>query len=196
MKSSRTGWRPQPISATSRSPMSCGSSAARTHAFPPEPASPRRLNRCCASPDFSNGGRCIGVPDLRKRVARTVCLRVKRNPDAEFAVLRRRRSADSSASWSVTDLVGLQAREPRRIGSLAPSLPRCGAGTHRAPSCRPRRTRCNDGRHLAEIDPEIGVAEYRRPHPQPVICDRETTLCRAERRRHGLRDHNPQRWAA
>src|SRR5215831_18294961 len=30
--------------------------------------------------------------------------------------------------------------------------------------------------------------------PQPALCDRKTSLNCAERRRHELRDHNPERW--
>src|SRR6266436_7560039 len=47
---SRTGWRPRPIFATSRSPTSCGCLAARTPAFSLAAASTRRLKRCCARP--------------------------------------------------------------------------------------------------------------------------------------------------
>ena len=62
MKSSRTGWRPRPISATSRLPMLSGSSAVRTRAFPLEPASPRRLNRCWLGRCAGEGGRCRLTP--------------------------------------------------------------------------------------------------------------------------------------
>ena len=55
-------------------------------------------------------------------------------------------------------------------------------------------------RRPAEIDPEIGEqrawAEYRRRHPGRRYAIARRPLSRAERRRHGLRDHNPERWAA
>src|SRR6516225_1550114 len=51
------------------------------------------------------------------------------------------------------------------------------------------------GRLPTEIDPEMGEQRTSAEYPWLVYAIARRPLCRAERRRHGLCDHNPERWA-